>query len=359
MKFRQDIQGLRAVAVVLVIFHHFFPATITGGYIGVDIFFVISGFLITNILTNQRSLTAPKLLFDFYARRIRRILPIAILGILIGSLMAQLLLGSVFGADTRRDGVFALLFIANWHFNDLAIDYFSSGLPPSIFQHYWSLSVEEQFYLLWPLLILLSRRWSRGPLLTIGAITFFSLLHSMLQVNAGSTTAFFATSTRIWELGAGALLALSRINAPNKALAMTNLVLIFLFSTIFDSETGFPGAPALLVVLATATLLATSQDNRALSNRAIVYLGDISFSLYIWHWILIQGARLYLGEEPANLLKIALLLATLLVSAASSSLIENPIRTSAYLKARPKITVVVGATALALAIFAIKLPEVL
>lgn len=359
MKFRGDIQGIRAVAVLLVIFHHFFPSNLTGGYIGVDIFFVISGYLITDILISQSNLTAPKLLIEFYARRIRRILPLAILGILAGSLFAQLLLGVIFGADSRRDGFFALLFIANWHFNDLAVDYFSSGLPPSIFQHYWSLAVEEQFYLFWPILIALTRKLRFGPMLAIGSITLTSLTYSILQVEKGSGTAFFATSTRIWELGIGALLALSGIKVANNRISFGALVILLFLGAYFDASTGFPGLPALLVVVMTSLLLVTSEGNRTLSHKTLRYLGDISFSLYIWHWVIFQGASLYFGYEPTLLLKLFLLALTFAVSALSSKVVENPIRYSTKLRTRPKLTILLGMLSLALSIILIKLPEVL
>jgi peptidoglycan/LPS O-acetylase OafA/YrhL len=359
MKFREDIQGLRAFAVILVIIHHAFPTLLPGGYIGVDIFFVISGFLITSILIEGRADNAARLLLDFYARRARRIIPIAALGIVTGSIVAQLLLGPVIGADSRRDGLFALLFIANWHFNNLAIDYFTSELPPSIFQHFWSLAVEEQFYLLWPILIVAFRRWAKAPLVVITLLTAASLSYSMIETSQGSGTAFFATRTRIWELGFGALLALSPINRANGAFSTLGLATLLGLAFLFTPETGFPGLPALAVVLATLALLITGERNSILRSRIMVYIGDISFSLYIWHWIFLQISILYLPDSPSTLDKVILLLGVFALSAFTAKTIERPVRKSRYLKSHPISSIAVGLSIIIISLLTLRALEVL
>lgn len=358
MKFRQDIQGLRAVAVLLVIFHHAFPSALPGGYIGVDIFFVISGFLITGLLIKDAERKGSQLLLDFYARRVRRILPMALIGIMFGTIFAQTLLGPVLAADARQDGFFALLFLANWHFNNVAVDYFAAGLPASLFQHYWSLAVEEQFYLIWPLLIVWSRRWRTGPLVTIGLVSLSSFVFSVIQSENGSATAFLATETRIWELGLGALLSILGKSRANQRFSTLLILVLIALAIRFNSETGFPGLPAFVVVLSTILLIITSESNRLLKSKPLVFLGDISFSLYIWHWILIQGANLYLPQPPSISTSALLLTGTLVLASLSLKIIENPIRNSSYLKSKPKLTLMVALLTLISSTTLLKLMEV-
>ena len=324
MKFRADIQGLRAIAVIAVIAHHAFPQVITGGFIGVDLFFVISGYLITQILIGDSSKKLRDYLADFYARRARRILPAALLVIIVSTFVTYLILGPVTGSDTARDGLWSSFFLANWHFNQLAIDYFNSALPLPILQHYWSLAIEEQFYLLWPIILFALIKFRVPPLFGIGSITVASLAYCV--ANNGSSASYFSTLTRVWELGAGSILALSNFHFPKRLWSNLSLLLFIALVFIYDQNTPFPGLPALWVVLIGVSLLMTSHTNGMLKNRALVYVGDLSFVLYLWHWPILQIARLD-GWTSTTRIWIALG-AIIALSIATHHAFENPIRYS-------------------------------
>ena len=342
MKFRADIQGLRALAVLLVIAHHAFPEVVSGGFFGVDIFFVISGYIITQILLRDQNKPLSKLLIDFYARRIRRILPSALLVIVVTITFTYGLLGSITGADTTRDAFYSILFLANIHFNSLAIDYFTSGLPQPILQHYWSLAIEEQFYLIWPLLFVFSIRF-RKTLLLVTLISLASFTWSSSEIASGSGLAYFSTLTRVWELGAGAALALTKKQFSSNLIGFLSLASLLFLSIIFTPVTEFPGFPALLVVFLTAMILLFGCENRILKSRPLIYLGDISFLLYLVHWPVLQIHRIYVGRD-ANVLETWLLIAFILVlSAVLHKYFENPIRYSSTLIGKPVMTIVCGA----------------
>ena len=342
MKFRADIQGLRALAVLLVIAHHAFPGVVSGGFFGVDIFFVISGYIITQILMRDQNKSLGELLIDFYARRIRRILPSALLVIAGTTLFSYGLLGSITGADTARDAFYATLFLANIHFNSLAIDYFTSGLPQPILQHYWSLAIEEQFYLVWPLLFALSMRFRKAALLAL-FISLASFTWSISEIASGSGLAYFSTLTRVWELGVGAALALTKKRFSSNLIGYLSLTSLFFLSIIFTPATEFPGFPALLVVSLTALLLLFGCENRMLKSRPLIYLGNISFLLYLVHWPVLQIHKIYIGRD-ANLSETVLLIVFIFVlSALLHKYFENPIRFSSTLIRKPVMTVVCGA----------------
>jgi peptidoglycan/LPS O-acetylase OafA/YrhL len=343
MKFRADIQGLRALAVLLVIAHHAFPEVVSGGFFGVDIFFVISGYIITQILLRDQNKPLSKLLIDFYARRIRRILPSALLVIAGSTIATYLLLGSITGADTARDAFYATLFVANIHFNSLAIDYFTSGLPQPILQHYWSLAIEEQFYLIWPLLFALSIRFRKAALLVVSLISVISFIWAISEIASGSGLAYFSTLTRVWELGAGAVLALTKKQFSSNLMGYFSLAAILFLSVIFTPATEFPGFPALLVVFLTVLLLLFGCENRVLKSRPLIYLGDISFLLYLVHWPVLQIHKIYFGRD-ANVLETGLLITFIFVlSSLLHKCFENPIRYSTTLTRKPVMSILCGA----------------
>ncbi|NBT16977.1 MAG: acyltransferase, partial [Chitinophagia bacterium] len=266
MKFRADIQGLRALAVLLVIAHHFFPKTITGGFFGVDIFFVISGYIITLTLNEQQRNSLRKSLLEFYARRVRRILPSALAVILLSVVFTYLLLGSITASDTAVDGIFAALFLANIHFNSSVVDYFASGLPQPILQHYWSLAIEEQL------------------------------------------TAYLSTLTRAWELGIGAIVALSKFRFSSSLLSYISLFFLIVLSTLYTPESDFPGLPALVIALLACVVIINSDSNRVLASKVMMWIGDRSYTLYLVHWSVFQIAFLYRGSELLVIQKLALIL---------------------------------------------------
>ena len=342
MKFRSDIQGLRAIAVLLVVIHHAFPKLMPGGFIGVDIFFVISGFVISKLLVRDRKKPWRQFFLDFYARRVRRILPSALLTIISTLVVSIFLLGTITGGDVARDGIFAALFVANLHFNNISIDYFASGLPQPILQHFWSLAIEEQFYLVWPLLFYLASRKKNVPLIIVGLITMFSFSYAILQIQSGTGTAFFSSLTRIWELAVGAALALMARTRENRAISAGALIVLFAFAFWIKNGADFPGFMALLVVVTTAALIATSESSEWLKNRFLTYLGDLSYLIYLVHWPVLQIHYIYKGVEATNLEKCILLALIMLISASIHRWFENPIRYSPALVRNSGFTVKLG-----------------
>jgi peptidoglycan/LPS O-acetylase OafA/YrhL len=345
--FRPDIQGLRAIAVLTVIAGHAGLA-LHGGFVGVDVFFVISGFLISSLLFREASATGSVSLTGFYARRARRILPAATLVTLVTLAASALWLSLVESLQVTRDALWVTLFAANIHFSAIGTDYFSQDQPPSPLQHYWSLSVEEQFYLVWPLVLigalvvtrrLGSRRVVLGVLL---AITGASLIYSVLRTPAAPTAAYFSTPARAWELGVGALTALA---APRIGPMMTRravslmsvagLAAIAYACVTFDSHTLFPGYAAILpVVGSAAVLLAGSRPPtgpqvaplRALAVRPLRVVGDWSYSLYLWHWPVLQVAEQHAGHRLSPVETAAALLLIFVLAGLTYRFVETPFR---------------------------------
>ncbi len=212
--FRPDVEGLRAVAVLLVVLYHAGLSWLPGGYVGVDVFFVISGYVITGVLLRERSSTGNTSPLGFYARRVRRILPAATLVLITTVIAAHVVVGAVLAAQTADDAKWAAVFLANFHFANIGANYLSAQLPPSPLQNFWTLAVEEQFYLVFPTMFLLiaglrSRFSLRTKLLTtLGALCIASLWWSIVQTNTNPNAAFFSPFTRAWELALGAIVAL-------------------------------------------------------------------------------------------------------------------------------------------------------
>ncbi|MFF0816636.1 acyltransferase family protein [Rhodococcus sp. NPDC003318] len=313
---RLDIQGLRMVAVMLVVLSHLFHWP-SGGFIGVDVFFVISGFLITGSLVHTMEKTGRISFSSFYRRRVRRIVPAATL-VLVATIAASYFVFT----DTRFkstvwDAVAAFFFVSNWRFGIEGTDYFNAGGPVSPLQHYWSLSVEEQFYFVWPAVILVvgmiaahrSRRMVAAAVM--GVVVVVSFAYSMFDTASNPTWAYFSTLTRVWELGVGALLAITiawyeRIpDAIRPFLAWAGLLLIAVGAfAISEGGGGFPAPWAAVPVLGAGLVIAAGVggDHRFLSiltNRVSVYIGDISYSLYLWHWpiIILLGSLI----EPSGI----------------------------------------------------------
>lgn len=341
MKYRADVQGIRALAVLLVLFHHFFPNQLPGGFIGVDIFFVVSGFIITSIMLNSSENSWPKFLVDFYARRIRRILPSALLVMAVSTVMTYYLLGPITASDTALDGIFALLFMANIHFNLQAIDYFASSLPQPILQHYWSLSIEEQFYLCWPLLFFLAKNSTARKYLIV-IVTFVSLSFAIIQNTENSPTAYLSTFTRVWELGLGAMLAIFHIQIESRMLSYFAIYALIGLSFALTSSADFPGIFTIIVTLFTIGMLITSHSNKLLSSQIMRWIGDRSYTLYLVHWPLIQIASLYKGVSMNLIEKAILLVLLFLLSALIFRFFENPLRHLSFLKVNAMTTMALG-----------------
>jgi peptidoglycan/LPS O-acetylase OafA/YrhL len=352
---RREIQGLRALAVLAVITNHLFPKLLPGGFLGVDIFFLLSGYLITSQLMELSLIdNSRRSLLVFYARRIRRILPSALLVIWVSVFFAYRYLGPVVGNETLRDARWSTLFFANSHFNSLKVDYFGQGITSPFLQHYWSLAVEEQFYIVWPIVLLLFvrllRTHSKKVLLAvisvIGVISFLSIF--MME----KSLVYFATQTRIWELCLGVLLAIIGAKKSSRLLQRIALAVLLGSLLLISSSNQIPGLIVVPVLLATGLLLDISDPKikLLLSNRVMHYLGDLSFVLYLWHWPVIELHR-QLSFTPLTAGdSVALFLITFVLAVLTHHLFENQIRFNKYLVQHPGVTVISGASALTLSV---------
>ncbi len=344
---RKDIQALRAIAVTLVVLYHFWPARLTGGYVGVDVFFVISGFLITLHLL-QRPIRSVKDLFSFWARRVRRLIPAATV-VLVATLAASLVwLPQTVHARVAQEVIASALYVENWLLALTSTDYLATDQLHSPTQHYWSLSVEEQFYILWPVLIglafLVCRRLGRSfrfpPLVVIGVVSLASLGFSAWFTGEDAAQAYFVSTTRIWELGVGAALAAAvhaglrfRATVVRAALVWGGLAAILWASLTFTGATPFPGVAALLPTLGAAAVIAAGSDDlrvgphRLWSGRPVQWLGDVSYSVYLWHWPAIVIAPFVLDVDNVNWWqKLVIIVVVLGLSAASKRWIEDLMR---------------------------------
>ncbi|GAB2581591.1 hypothetical protein Aab01nite_58700 [Paractinoplanes abujensis] len=346
-RFRPDIEGLRAVAVVLVVLFHAGVPGVGGGYIGVDVFFVISGFLITSLMMREVRETGGLSLIDFYARRARRILPAAALVLVTTLLASYHWLGFLRGDEIAEDVAWSALFAANFRFGEAGVDYLASQDAASPVQHFWSLAVEEQFYFVWPaaivLLIWLGFRWAIGYWLT--AAVAASLAYSMWL---GGTWSYFSPATRAWELGAGCLLALiaHRLDRiPHRiatAMAGVGLSLIVIAAFTFDETTPFPSYAAGLPVIATVLVLAGRGDS-VLGRWPLVWLGRLSYSFYLWHWpVLIGAEQAYEGTLTAGT-RALLVLGSLGLAVVTYFGLENPIRRNVHLRRSQVLTLSLAA----------------
>lgn len=348
---RADIQGLRAFAVVVVILDHLLHWP-SGGFIGVDIFFVISGFVITESLLREHERTGSISFSGFYKRRIKRILPASTLVLLVTVAAAYLLFNQSRFIAVSWDAVWALFFSGNWHFAQAGTDYFQAAGPVSPLQHYWSLAVEEQFYFVWPwvmLLIftLLTRRGGTGSSarFAVGAaiviICASSFLWAMNETTASPTVAYFSTLSRAWELGVGALIGvLSPVlvqipKAIRPLLAWVGVAGMVTSLFVVSGDLHFPAPMAALPVLSAAVFIVAGTgvaEQRFLApftNRASGYLGDISYSWYLWHFPVIIFVGAVMEESLAYYVTAGL--GGFLIAVYSYHLLEDPIRKSNWL----------------------------
>lgn len=342
--YRPDIDGLRAVAVLGVLFFHARLDVLPGGYVGVDVFFVISGYLITKIIISHEG-SIGSFLGTFYERRIRRLIPAAVPVLAFTAFYAWYLLPQAALFEFAQSLVAYALFLSNWFFLSIA-GYFDG---PSHFKpllHTWSLSVEEQFYILFPIPILLLMRQGVGAVrLLLSAVFILSLGYSVYLVESGDTdAAFFNSLARFWEIALGGLIAVGLIRAPRSGLARNALGIVGFAAIIasmvfFTGETTFPGKNALLPTLGAAAVILSAQGPVAsfLSSRAMVGIGLISYSLYLWHWPLFVLVEYSVpGARPIHFLTAMLVSAAL--ATASYFLIETPIRTRRALRTPSRIS---------------------
>ncbi|MES0128576.1 acyltransferase family protein [Mesorhizobium sp. M0029] len=354
--FRPEIQGLRAIAVCSVALFHVWPWLVPGGYVGVDVFFVISGFLITGVLLREVEDTGRIGLLGFYIRRARRLLPAAMLVLLLVGLATPLYLPSALWRDGTNELVHSALQLENWRLAAKAIDYLAMTSAPSPVQHYWSLSIEEQFYVVWPGLIIgvlwLSRKARRPwrPLLVtvLGAIFIASLATSVWLTLVDPARAYFVTHTRIWELALGALLCLSSAEMwfserTRRVLGLAGIASILAAAFLFSAKTPFPGYAALLPTVAAALVIVSGQSRLSFSafallkSRPFQFLGDISYSLYLWHWPIIVFSTQQSGETMGFWGGVAILTASVGLAAVTKVQVEDRFRFRASLPSRPRL----------------------
>jgi peptidoglycan/LPS O-acetylase OafA/YrhL len=359
-KFRPDVEGLRALAILLVVLYHANVPGVRGGFVGVDVFFVISGFLITGLLVSEAGRSGRVSILRFYARRARRILPAATLVIILTVLASYHYLGFLVGNQVADDGKWATVFLANIHFASLGTNYFSSEVPPSPLQHMWSLSVEEQFYAVWPLLVLLvtaaARRFSLRVCLgaVLGVIIVASFAWSVIETDQNGVWAYFSPLTRGWELAAGGLVAVAAPlveRIPRMvaiALGGIGLIGVIVSGTTYSSHTTYPGAAVALPVLGTAAVIvagsavAGSGVELLLRLRPVQWLGARSYSLYLWHWPFLVIAAEHAGKTLSVGQNLLWVLAALGASMISYRLIENPVRRAGVLIKRPVVSIALG-----------------
>jgi peptidoglycan/LPS O-acetylase OafA/YrhL len=368
-KFRPDIEGLRAIAVLLVVLEHAGVSLVSGGYIGVDVFFVLSGFLITGLLIREVQTSGTISLAQFYARRARRLLPAASVVLLVTVWASFQWLGAARGNRVAIDAVWTTLFASNFRSIELGTDYLGAQLPPSPLQHYWSLAVEEQFYVVWPLLIMgaamvfrqVSLRLRLSVVLT--ALIAGSLAWSVYQTAENGTAAYFSPFTRTCELAAGALLAVAvpyltgRRRLVGVTLSWAGLAGIVGVALWYTPTTMFPGLAVVLPVGASLALVAGGTiapgggAEVILKQVPLQWLGKLSYSLYLWHWPLLVIPAQHAGRELSLAENLGICVVALGLSVVTYFLVENPVRSWKVLTSRaPRLSIGFGMSMVAISL---------
>lgn len=355
--FLPHVQGLRAIAVLFVVLYHFWPGRLPGGYVGVDVFFVISGFLITAHLMREVTATGSILLGQFWARRARRLLPASLLVLLFCAIvvMSPYLMPTSALQNEVAEIVASTFYVENWYLALTSADYLNHAGDPTTAQHYWSLSLEEQFYVMWPLLILLAAwiavRWLRdrvrfAVVVTLAVVTVASFVFCVWFTFVSPAPAYFVTFGRMWQFGVGALVALVpalRVHHPlgSFVLGWAGIVALVYTAFRFDGQTVFPGYAAALPTLGAAAVIAASNTRhwwyptRVLSLRPARFVGDISYSLYLWHWplIIIAPSVPFWGLTIYH--RVALLGICFVLAWLTKRFVEDPVRRWKVLTSRP------------------------
>ncbi|MHA7649787.1 acyltransferase family protein [Mycobacterium sp. ML4] len=366
--FRPDIEGLRAVAVIAVVLYHAGIPGIAGGYIGVDVFFVISGFLITGLLWREVQTTNTVALGRFYAARARRLLPAAATVGVITAVVAAAVLPPLQARRVFIDGIASMLYVGNYRFAAQGTDYMISDLPPSPFQHYWSLGVEEQFYLLWPALFIgtawLARRTAPGNtprtaprVVVVSVIGAASLAAAVIWTRSSPPWAFFSLPTRAWELATGGLVALTidqwkRLPLlPATVAGWGGLSLIVLTCTQLGPHTPYPGTSALLPVLGTALVIGAGcvtggmGVGRVLCPPVMRAAGRVSYSWYLWHWPVLLLLPPLLGDPGGLPGRLAATTVSAGLAVITMHAVENPGRFAVVLRRSAKASLMVAGAA--------------
>lgn len=378
---RKDIEGLRAVAVGTVLLYHAGLVNLfqvggrsfgfDGGYAGVDVFFVISGFLITSLLLREVDRTGTVSIANFYARRARRLLPAASIVLVFTALAGWAVLPVTQLENLSKDVGAATVYIVNWTLAARSVDYLAEDAAVSPVQHYWSLSVEEQFYVVWPLLMLLilmlaaRAGWRHKRVLGVVLLAIFgvSLTYSVLHTAADPATAYFYTTTRAWELAIGALVAFAAVRAAklpaiaSQVMSLAGLLMIAWATVAFGHTTPWPGSAALVPTVGTALVIIAgcaphdTAAKKLLGLRPMVWIGGLSYSIYLWHWPLIVMAQTVWPEiRIRHLLVVAA--ASVLLAWITKHTVEDPIRFNKVLSATPWRAILAGLTMMAISLAA-------
>jgi peptidoglycan/LPS O-acetylase OafA/YrhL len=346
------VEGLRGVAILLVVAFHAGVPGVSGGFTGVDVFFVLSGYLITGILQEERARTGRIRLPSFFARRVRRLLPasgLVLAATVAAGVVALTPLELLPLAKTARA---AALYLANFRFILWSADYFAPDIARNPLLHTWSLAAEEQFYLAWPFLVILAFRGgrpARSLAVAVGAVGVLSFAASLWLTRTLPPAAFFSSPTRAWEFAAGALARQLARPAGRRgdALGWAGLAAIVASAFVISPATPFPGVAALLPVAGTAAVLVAGADGRtegaarALAAAPLQWTGRLSYSWYLWHWpMLVLADAVLPGLSLAG--RVGLALAALALAAATYAVLERPVRASPYLRARPWLSLAMG-----------------
>ena len=364
--FRPDVEGLRALAVGAVLLYHAGLPFAPGGYVGVDMFFVISGFLITGLLLSEMERTGTVSLKRFYSRRAKRLLPVTVVVLGVTVVLSRLLLSPVRMDQVSFDVAAAGLYVVNWRLGAQAVDYLAAGLGTSPVQHFWSLAVEEQFYVVWPALLLIfalrSRQAGRNPrpalAVAVTAVAVSSFAYNVHITGQEAGSAYFSTLARAWEFALGGALALvpaSRLRLPRAAtfvLGWAGVGAVAWSVVRFGEGTTFPGTAALVPVLGTVAIIAAGSASRNSSGSSaplgfltlspVRHVGRISYSWYLWHWPPLVFATAVWGELSLPN-SVAIVAATWILAVLSYHLVENPFLNSRQLSLYPSKALTVGA----------------
>ena len=353
--FRADIEGLRGIAVLLVVLYHARVPYINGGYIGVDVFFVISGYLISGLLMKEMETTGSISFLQFYARRGRRLLPAAALVLLVTLGAGFFTLAPVEQNSLAKTAMTTSLYCSNFRFIHQKTDYLAADANADPLLHTWSLAVEEQFYLFWPLLILVGMRifagkkpagnkQYRGLFWLMSVVGVLSFTASVFLTRYNQPWAFFSSPTRAWEFAVGAVACLwnsrSHIRIM-KLLPWAGLLLIFGTTVFYATDTPFPGVAAVLPVLGAAFLLPTgarqSSARFLLENPITQFLGSVSYSWYLWHWpVLVLAGLVWKMDMSGRMLCVVVSIALAWIT---QILVENPVRFHPFLLPKPGLSV--------------------
>jgi peptidoglycan/LPS O-acetylase OafA/YrhL len=347
--FRPEIQSLRALAVTLVVLYHLSFAGLDGGYVGVDVFFVVSGYLITAHLLREAEQTGSISLGKFWARRIRRLLPAALTVLIVSAIATLIWVPKALWQQTAQELAASALYVQNWLLATNSVDYLAADNSATLIQHYWSLSVEEQFYIVWPLVLVaalvIARKVSRISARTtftvaLCVIAIASFVYSVFVTSTDPSIAYFSTPARAWEFAAGGIVAVLALETrwaalPNTfraALAWLGLALMVVSAVWFTAATPFPGTAAMVPVLGAILFIVAGNVDSSWSPgylngfKPVQVIGDLSYGIYLWHWPLIMLYPYVFNEDASTVGKLLIVVVSVALAAMTKKLIEDPVR---------------------------------